>query len=77
MRTHRVCIAQLHEYFSLDCINLLYEATHRQCADIYTKVFHEPGKWYAVCLLVNIVDGDKLAELLTSFSLHNYEREQE
>ena len=77
MRTHRVCIAQLHEYFSLDCINLLYEATHRQCADIYTKGFHEPGKWYAVCLLVNIVDGDKLAELLTSFTLHNYEREQE
>mgnify|MGYP000205437008 CR=1 FL=1 len=27
--------------------------------------------------MVNIVDGDKLAELLTSFSLHNYEREQE
>ncbi len=77
MRTQRVCIAQLHEYFSLDCINLLYEATHRQCADIYTKGFHEPGKWYAVCLLVNIVDGDKLAELLTRFTRHNDEREQE
>ena len=51
--------------------------THRQCADIYTKAFTEPAKWYAVCLLVNVVDGHKLAQLLTSFTLHCYEKEQE
>ncbi len=76
-RTHRVSVAFMHECFTQPGIDLVYEMTHRQCADIYTKAFTEPAKWYAVCLLVNVVDGRKLAQLLTSFTLHNYEKEQE
>ena len=64
-RTHRTSVAWMHEVFSAPNINLVYEATHRQCADIYTKSFHEPGKWYPVCLLVNVVDR------------HKFEKEQE
>ncbi len=76
-RTQRVVVASLYEYFCLACIELVYEATHRQCADIYTKAFPEASKWYAVLLLVNVCDGRKLEQLLTSFTVHNYEREQE
>ncbi len=76
-RTHRVSVAWMHKRFTTRGINLVYESTHRQCADIYTKGFTEPLKWYAVCLLVNVVDGHKLAQLLTSFTIHNYEKEQE
>ena len=66
----------MHEVFSAPNINLVYEATHRQCADIYTKGFHEPGKWYPVCLLVNVFDRHKLAHILTSFTVHKFEKEQ-
>mgnify|MGYP002176408590 FL=1 len=76
-RTQRVCVASLYEYVCLACIELVYEATHRQCADIYTKAFPEASEWYAVLLLVNVCDGRKLEQLLTSFTVHNYEREQE
>ncbi len=67
----------MHECFAQPGIDLVYEMTHRQCADIYTKAFTEPAKWYAVCLLVNVVDRHKIAQLLTSFTLHNYEKEAE
>ena len=66
-------VAWLHERFSTAGIELVYEMTHRQSADIYTKAFTEPLKWYAVCLLVNVVDGKKLDQLLANFTIHNYE----
>ena len=53
-------------------INIVYKTTHRQCADIYTTGFHEPSRWYAVCLLVNVVDRHKLAYLLTCFTVQNF-----
>jgi hypothetical protein len=76
-RTHRVSVARMHEIFKMPDIHLTYEATHRQSADIYTKGFTEPAKWYAACLLVNIVDGKKLKQLLTNFTIHKFEKEQE
>ncbi len=76
-RTHRVSVARMHEIFKMPDIHLIYESTHRQSADIYTKGFTEPLKWYAACLLVNVVDGTKLKQLLTNFTIHKYEKEQE
>ena len=46
-RTHRISVAWLHERFAELGIDLRFEMTHRQAADIYTKAFHELLKWIA------------------------------
>ena len=73
-RTHRVSVAWLHERFKTDGVDLVYEMTHRQAADIYTKAFANGEKWYAACLLVSIIDGLKLQELFKQFTIHAIEK---
>ena len=73
-RTHRVSVAWLHERFAELGIDLRFEMTHRQAADIYTKAFHELVKWIAACLLINIVDGKHLETLFQCFASHNAEQ---
>ena len=55
-RTHRVSVARLHEAYTRDDFQLLYEKTDRMCAEIYTKAFTDTSKWDAACGLINIVD---------------------
>jgi hypothetical protein len=43
LRTHRVSVNALHEMVPRDDVVLLYEESHRQAADIYTKAFTNPG----------------------------------
>ena len=67
----------MHETFSSLNIQLLYEKTHRQCADIYTKGFENSQKWIDACLLVGVVDRHHLTELLRQFTEHEKERGEE
>ena len=67
-RTHRVSVAWLHETFSRQNTCLMYEASSKMCADIYTKAFTEVTKWQAACDLINIVDPVRLKQLLIEFS---------
>ena len=76
-RTHRVSVAWMHETFSPLAVQLLYEKTHRKCADIYTKSFADATKWYAACLLIGVVDRHHLTELLRNFAEHEKEKEEE
>ena len=76
-RTHRVSVAWTHETFSSLSIQLLYEKTHRQCADIFTKSFADAAKWYAACLLFGVVDRHHLNEFLKQFTEHEKEKEEE
>ena len=73
-RTHRVSVAWLHQRFAELGIDLHFEVTHRQAAEIYTKAFHEALKWIAACLLINIVDGTQLEALFRCFADHNAEQ---
>ena len=43
-RTHRVSIAWLHETFKHDWLDLVYQDTYGQAADIFTKAFTEAEK---------------------------------
>ena len=67
-RTHRVSVAWLHETFSRQSICLMYEASSKMCADIYTKAFTEITKWQAACDLINIVDPVRLNQFMTEHS---------
>ena len=51
-RTHKVCIAWLHETFQSDNMMLDYIESGGQCADIFTKAFTEVHKWHPVCRLI-------------------------
>jgi len=55
-RTHKVCIAWLHDQFSCGDWELIYEVSNKQSADIFTKPFSEPAKWTHACELINLVD---------------------
>ena len=63
-RTHRVSVGWLHERFSEDDLNLVYELTSKMAADIYTKAFTDAGKWEAAQWLINIVDPARVQGLL-------------
>ena len=64
-RTHRVSVAWLHETFSHQDIDLVYEVSSKMCADIYTKAFTDASKWIAACDLINIVDPSRLRQFIT------------
>ena len=64
-RTHRVSVAWLHETFSQQEIELVYEVSAKMCADIYTKAFTDASKWIAACDLINIVDPSRLRQFIT------------
>ena len=44
-RTHGISIVSLHEHFQQDHFVLLYEISHKMCADIHTKAFRTPLAW--------------------------------
>ena len=64
-RTHRVSVAWLHETFSHQEIDLVYEVSANMCADICTKAFTDANKWMAACDLINIVDPSRLRQFIT------------
>ena len=64
-RTHRVSVAWLHETFSHQDIDLVYEVSSNMCADIYTKAFTDASKWMAAFDLINIVDPSRLQQFIT------------
>ncbi|MFM7985535.1 MAG: hypothetical protein ACKPKO_40105, partial [Candidatus Fonsibacter sp.] len=47
-------------------IRLLYEATARMCADIFTKAFSSAAAWRHACDLIQIVDPKVVSELVKS-----------
>ncbi|MFM7980368.1 MAG: hypothetical protein ACKPKO_13730, partial [Candidatus Fonsibacter sp.] len=65
-RTHRVSVAWLHEVFQMKEINLVYEATARMCADIFTKAFSNAVSWRHACDLIQIVDHSVVSKLFIS-----------
>ena len=60
LRTHRVSVNAIHEMVHRKDVAIIYEESHRQAADIYTKAFTVPDKWRAACELVSIFDSDFL-----------------
>ena len=66
-RTHRVSVAWLHETFSHQDIDLVYEVSSKMCADIYTKAFTDASKWLAACDLINIVDPSRPHQFITGY----------
>ena len=54
-RTHRIDAAAVCEQFTRGIIDLCYERTQNQAADIGTKRFMDPSSWVKVLYLVNIV----------------------
>ena len=54
-RTHRIDAAAVCEQFSRGIIDLCYERTQNEAADIGTKRFMDPNSWVKVLYLVNIV----------------------
>ena len=74
-RTHRVSVAWLHETFSHQDIDLVYEVSSKMCADIYTKAFTDASKWIAAWVLINIVDPGRLRQFITGYVYYaNYPR---
>ena len=66
-RTHGVSVARLHETFSHQNIDLVYEVSSKMCADICTKAFTDASKWLAACDLINIVDPSRLRQFITGY----------
>ena len=66
-RTHRVSVAWLHETFSHQDIDLIYEVSSRMCADIYTKAFPDTAKWLAACDLINTVDPSRIKQIVADY----------
>ena len=64
-RAHRVSVAWLHEVFSHQDIDLIYQVSFKTCADIYTKAFTDASKWLAACDLINIVDPSRLRHFIS------------
>eukprot|EP00959_Pyramimonas_sp_CCMP1952_P399583 8372234-Pyramimonas_sp.AAC.1 len=54
-RTHRIDAAALSEQFSRGLVELQYERTQNEAADIGTKRLIDPLAWVKVLHLVNIV----------------------
>ena len=63
-RTHRVSVAWLHEVCQMKEIKLVYEATARTCADIFTKAFSSAASWRHACDLIQIVVPKVVLELV-------------
>ena len=63
-RTHRVSVGWLHERFQGKEMELVYEASPRMCADIYTKTFTDKDKWRHACWLIGLVDPKELSSML-------------
>ena len=63
-RTHRVSVGWLHERFQQQFLDLVYEASQRMCADIYTKTFDNKDKWKHACWLIGLVDPKELQGLI-------------
>ena len=61
-RTHRICVAWLHEVFQDPLHVLVYADSHTMCADICTKGFSDAVKWQAACDLINIADPRRMRE---------------
>ena len=56
LRSHAVAVAWLKETFDRGDIDLQYEQSARQAADIYTKGFDNGDKWNEVCVLIGMYD---------------------
>eukprot|EP00959_Pyramimonas_sp_CCMP1952_P406219 8513283-Pyramimonas_sp.AAC.1 len=54
-RTHRIDAAAVSEQFSRGTVELQYERTHNEAADIISKRFTDPLAWVKVLYLVNVV----------------------
>ena len=59
-RTHKVDLAWLHETFSDAGFNLGYIKTTDQAADIFTKAFTAPDKWFLARWLIGHVTRKEL-----------------
>ena len=68
-RTHRVSVAWLHEVCQMKEIRMVYEATSRMCADIFTKASSNAVAWRHDCDLVQIVDLSALPTFVRSLDL--------
>ena len=60
-RTHGISIVSLHEHFQQDHFVLLYEISHKMCADIHTKAFRTPLARRRACMLINLLDPEDLS----------------
>ena len=60
-RTHGISIVSLHEHFQQDHFVLLYEISHKMCADIHTKAFRTPLAWRRARMLINLLDPEDLS----------------
>eukprot|EP00959_Pyramimonas_sp_CCMP1952_P157135 3285935-Pyramimonas_sp.AAC.1 len=54
-RTHRIDAAAVSEHFPRGIVELQYERTQNEAADIGTRRFTDPLAWVKVLYLVNIV----------------------
>ena len=55
-RTRGVSIVSLHKHVQRGHFVLLYEISHKMCADIHTKAFRTPLAWRRACMLINLLD---------------------
>ena len=58
-RTHGVALRSLAEHFRRPGMDLVYERTALQSADIYTKAFSDSADWTRALKLVNHLEPDK------------------
>ena len=58
-RTHGVSVKWIHQTFLSPQYVLLYEETNKQAADIFTKAFTDPAKWYHACRLIGVIAGTR------------------
>jgi hypothetical protein len=83
-RTHRISVQWLHEQlgepnrlvpagdkkgnFAASKVSLVHTDTNRMAADIYTKAFTDPDKWWKVCKLINVIDPRQLIQVVEGYA---------
>jgi len=57
-RVHGINVHSMHEFWSRTYCSVVYERSHLQRADIFTKAFRVAGQWQHVCQLIGLCLSD-------------------